>query len=582
MILDEVLSSDIFKAIINSIYSGIIVIDRECKIVVFNDAASKIGGVKRKDALSRPVREIIPNTGLIDVLEKGETQVGEKIVFNNHICVSHRAPIFYKSEIWGAVGIFHDVSDLEKITKELESYTKLVDELNEIRKELELIIESSNDGLYITDGKGITLRVNSTYEEITGIKAHEVVGRHMKELVDEGFFSESVTLHVLGPSKPQSVTRLQTLRNGRHVISTGRPVFDRTGNIYRVITNVRDVTPFLNLTKELENAKKHLEKYQLELEHIGGENVVIRSKQMIHVLEMVKQVAPYPTTVLITGESGVGKEIVARLIHSNSSRKKGPFIKVNCGAIPDNLLESELFGYEPGAFTGATKKGKPGLVELADKGTIFLDEISELALELQVKLLRVIQDQEIVRLGGTSTKTIDVRIVAATNKSLLGMVEDERFRADLYYRLNVVRIDIPPLRQRRDVIPSLVIFFLKKFCHDYGLSKEISTEAMQCLFRYDWPGNIRELKNVIENMVVMVKEGTILPEHLPDEIEANRPASKDRSLTLSRVMPIKEATREVERQLIELALRECGSIRKTAKALGIAHSTLLRKISTLQ
>jgi PAS domain S-box-containing protein len=417
--------ADIFKSIVDAIYNGVVVIDKVGKIVLFNAAAERITGFKVEEVLTRHITDVVPNTGLIRVLSTGQAEVSEKIVVNGRTCITHRAPIFHGSEIWGAVGVFHDISSLDKTAKELESNAYLLTELKKLTNELELIIESSNDGLYITDGKGVTLRVNSTYEEVTGIKANEVVGHHMKELVDKGFFSESVTLHVLSQSTPQAVTRLQRLRNGRYVISTGQPVFDEAGNIYRVVTNVRDVTHFLNLQKELEKLKTDVERYkqeaeQLRSEYLKQEDMIANSKQILHVLEMIKQVAPYPTTVLVTGESGVGKEIAARLLHVHGSHREGPFIKVNCGAIPENLLESELFGYEAGAFTGANKKGKPGMLELADSGSLFLDEIGELAFDLQVKLLQVIQDQEVTRLGGTSSRKISIRFITATNKNLLG------------------------------------------------------------------------------------------------------------------------------------------------------------------
>ena len=259
----------------------------------------------------------------------------------------------------------------------------------------------------------------------------------MQELVDEGFFSESVTLHILSQRPPRPVTAIQSLRNGKYVISTGRPVFDENGKVYRVVTNVRDITHFRDFEKRLEETRAALEKYReeatrLRLEFLKEEDVVAKSKAMLSVVEMVKQVAPYPTTVLVLGQSGVGKEVVARLLHAYSGRQNGPFIKLNCGGIPENLMESELFGYEPGAFTGATKKGKPGMLELADNGTILLDEIGELALNLQVKLLQVIQDRRVTRLGGVTKKSINVRFIAATNRDLAAMMEQKLFRADLY------------------------------------------------------------------------------------------------------------------------------------------------------
>ena len=585
MFTKDYVHSDIFGAIINSIYNGIIVINASGRIVVFNKAAEKIIGVKQENALLCRIEQIIPNTGLLNILNSGSIQVGEKIVINGATCVTNRTPIFYDSKIWGAVGVFHDITDLEKITLQMKSYRSMVKELEKLKSELELIFDSSNDGLYITDGNGITLRVNSTYEEITGIRADEVVGHHMKELVDKGYFSESVTLHVLAQSSPRPVTRVQSLRNGRYVISTGSPIFGKDGKIDRVITNVRDVGHFLKLEEELEKVRNVVEKYQREAEHLRlahmvGDEIVAKSKKMVHVLEMTKQVARYPTTVLITGESGVGKEIVAKLLHQYSNRKEGPFIKVNCGAIPENLLESELFGYNAGAFTGATNRGKPGMIELADSGTLFLDEISELALDLQVKLLRVIQDQEVTRLGGTLSRKINVRFVAATNSNLLEMVKDRRFRADLYYRLYVVRIDVPPLRERKEAIPSLIRHFQTKFCEEYALKKELSTETVQLLCRYSWPGNVRELKNLIENLVVMVNDDLILPSHLPDEIYPNRGRIGE-IIFLSRIVPLKQAVDEIERQLIQLSLMESGSIRRAAKTLDVAHSTLIRKMKRL-
>ena len=461
----------------------------------------------------------------------------------------------------------------------------MVKELNEIRNELELIIESSNDGLYITDGKGITLRVNKPFEEITGIRADEVVGRQMRELVDEGFFSESVTLEILATKEPSPVTKIYSLRNGKYVISTGRPVFDEHGEIYRVVINMRDVTYFRDFENRLEETRSALEKYREEATRLRSEflkegDAVARSKTMSSVLDMVKQVAPYPTTVLVTGESGVGKEVVAKLLHVYSGRQDGPFIKVNCGAIPESLIESELFGYEPGAFTGAARKGKPGMLELADNGTLFLDEIGELALDMQVKLLQVIQDQTVMRLGGVSSRSVSVRFIAASNRDLLHMVEQKLFREDLYYRLNVVKIDVPPLRERKSDIPALALHFLNTYCAEYKINKKISPEAMEVLRAYTWPGNVRELRNLIESLVVLVAGTLITPEHLPQEINP-RAQRRQRLVSVAGLVPLKDAVAQVETELIARAVGECGSIRKAAKVLDVAHSTLLRKIKML-
>ena len=579
---------EILQAILNSTYEGIIIIDKYGRVVFVNKAAVQTVHISEQEALQRHIDEIVPDSGLARVLRTGERQPVEKIVIDNRTLLINRAPLSQDSELWGAVGTFLDVSLLESLSGEMHSYTKMVRELDEIRKELELIIDSSNDGLYITDGNGITLRVNRTFEEIAGIQAQEVLGHHLQELVDKGFFSESVTLDILSQNPPRPVTRIQSLRNGRYVISTGRPVFNKSGKVYRVVTNIRDITHFRDFEKRLEETKFALEKYRAEAarlrsEFLKEEDAVARSKTMFRILDMVKQVAPYPTTVLVTGESGVGKEVVAKLLHVHSGRSDGSFVKVNCGAIPESLIESELFGYESGAFTGAARKGKPGMLELADGGTLFLDEIGELALDLQVKLLQVIQAQKVTRLGGVSSHSVNVRFIAASNRDLLEMVEQKLFREDLFYRLNVVKIDVPPLRERKDDISALAVHFLNTFCLEYKINKALSAEAMEFLRHYAWPGNVRELKNVIERLVVMVTDPVILPVHLPQEIHPIHPQfqSKQGLVSVSGLVPIRDAVAAVETQLIDRAVNECGSIRKAAKVLKVAHSTLLRKIKKL-
>ncbi len=282
---DETVNREIFEAIMDSVYEGVVVIDTTERVVCFNKAAAHTVGVSQGAALRRHIREIIPNIGLTEVLRTGQARAVEKIAINNRTLVVNRQPLRYYSRIWGAVAIFLDISAVETITGEMESYTRMVKQLDEIRKELELVIESSNDGLYITDGNGITLSVNRTFEEIAGVKADEVVGRHMQELVDEGYFSESVTLNVLSQNPPAPVTKIQSLRNGKYVISTGSPVFDENGKVYRVVTNIRDITHFRDFEKRLEETRSQLEKYRAEAtrlrsEFLKEEDAVVRSKAM--------------------------------------------------------------------------------------------------------------------------------------------------------------------------------------------------------------------------------------------------------------------------------------------------------------
>ncbi len=307
--------------------------------------------------------------------------------------------------------------------------------------------------------------------------------------------------------------------------------------------------------------------------------VVAYSVEMERVLQLAAKVAPVDSTVLIMGESGVGKEVVARFIHAQSRRASGPFVTINCGAIPPNLLESELFGYEAGAFTGARREGKPGMIEMAARGTLFLDEISELPQDLQVKLLQVIQQRRLTRVGGVKPTDVDIRIIAATNRDLPAMVRRGEFRPDLYYRLNVVPIVVPPLRERRDDVVPLVYHFLGRLNEAHGLRKTISEAAREALARYSWPGNVREVENLIERLVVTCEADEIDIGDLPQHVREGGPATTaSASVVVAGLMPLRKAVEEVERQLIELALAEHSSTHKVARALGVNQSTIVRKL----
>lgn len=570
------IGKELLPAILYSTYNAIVAIDIFGTIVAFNHAAEKIVGLPASDALSRHIKEVIPNTGLLEVLRSGKTEANQRMVIYGRAIISNRSPIFSGSKIVGAVGVFQDLSDIESLSRELNAYRKLT-------AELQAIIDSSNDGIYITDGTGFTVRVNSAYERISGIRASEVVGRHMADLVKNGYISESVTLRVL--ENRLSETILQRMRNGKVVIVTGNPVFNEEGEITMVVTNVRDITELNNLQEKLRETSGLTRGYQQALTNLmfpEDETLVVGcSRIMSELQELILQIAPFPTTVLIEGETGVGKEKLAGLIHRNSNRAQEPFIKVNCGAIPDHLLESELFGYEPGAFTGAQKQGKPGLFELADGGTLLLDEIAELPPGLQVKLLRVLQEKEILRLGGVKTRRIDVRVVSTTNRNLGEAVKKGDFRRDLFYRLNVVRLVVPPLRERREDVPVLFNFFLRKFRHEYGLRREITSDAMDCLECYDWPGNVRELKNLIENLVVSSRNEIIGLENLPAHMHNRSGENPQKNIVVKDLCKLREAVREIESQLLDMAIQEYPSLRKAAAALGINHATLLRKVRRL-
>ncbi|MTI59598.1 MAG: CBS domain-containing protein [Firmicutes bacterium] len=557
--------------ILDSSHNGIIAVNQDGLIITFNAAAEKIMGCKSTEVFGKPLIDILPNTGLIGVLEDEREESGKKLNIGDVTVLTNRSLIYKNGELKGAMAIFQDVSDLEKISEELNTVKNL-------NKELDAIIESVSDGLYITNGKGDTIRINSSYEKITGIKSEDVLGRNMKELVAEGIFSESVTFQVLEKREP--VTVMHELKSGQRILSTGNPVFNEEGKIVRVVTTARDVKELNHLKEELEKTKQLSKKYYSELEklrlqQLELDDVVVKSDKMEKIIDLALQIGGVDSTVLITGESGVGKEIIARTIHKSSKRSKNSFMKVNCGAIPDNLLEAELFGYEKGAFTGAKSDGKPGIFELADKGTILLDEVGELPLNLQVKLLRVLQEEEIMRVGGTESIKIDVRVLAATNRDLDIMLQEGTFREDLYYRLNVVPIHIPPLRERKADIAPLSYNFLNQFNKKYNVNKKIALETIEYLEYYKWPGNVRELKNLIERFVVMYSQDIIEPRILPKKIKEIE--NKETDIKVTDIIPLKKAVSKVEKDILKMAFEKCSSTYEVARVLEVSQPTVVRK-----
>ncbi len=446
---------------------------------------------------------------------------------------------------------------------------------------LQEMIDNMRTGIWITDGEGKVLIVNNESVKTGGLTRSEVIGRTMAELLEIGYITESATLRVMSSRKEECI--VEELGTGGHCMTTSIPMFCQ-GEIDIIISverNISEVEKLKSLLSEQVEMKKELQKellkFQSRKDELHGE-MVTRNINMLHIREMAEDIGKIDAAVMITGESGTGKEVIADIIHKNSSRREGPFVKVNCAAIPETLMESEFFGYEQGAFTGASGNGKIGLFELADRGTLFLDEVGELSVQMQSKLLRVLQDKEVRRVGGERSIHIDIRIIAATNRDLEEEVEKGTFRKDLYYRLFVVPIALPPLRERKEDIELLTKYFLDIFNRQYNLRKTMGSEAMEILERYRWPGNVRELRNVVERLVVSGAGNEISRIQVEFCLNGSSAMALSWEYDAGRELYLDDMVGRYEKQIIQDVMKECGTVTAAAKMLHVDKSTISRKM----
>jgi PAS domain S-box-containing protein len=444
---------------------------------------------------------------------------------------------------------------------------------------LQKILDNSYDEIFVVDKDQTILYVNPVCQANYGLTQDEIIGMKAYDLIDQGFCFPPVAPEVL--KKKKRLTIEQTTIVGKKLVCTATPVFNENGEIELIVENSRDVTQIEMIKRNLEDAKELVKRYKEEVKELRKNEIqtlgiIAHSKGMKHILELSRHVAPTDSSILILGESGTGKGVLTKYIHKESRRCEGPFITINCAAIPESLLESELFGYKRGAFTGARREGKLGLVELANEGTLFFDEVAELPLHLQSKILQVIQEHRFIPVGGEVEKQVDVRIIAATNQNLKEMVTHNKFREDLYYRLCVVEIKIPPIRKRREDLMPLIYLFLNRYDKKYQTHHVIVKESLDRLVDYEWPGNVRELEHLMERLVVTVRETTILPEHLPADI--HHPATKKMVDLLETPRPLADAVESVTKEVIVSAYHALGSSYKVAKKLKISQSKANRLI----
>jgi PAS domain S-box-containing protein len=469
---------------------------------------------------------------------------------------------------------FHLIAFPTALLEQAISETKA---LRKLEQDFYDILESMHDDFVIINKDGVIEKVLPNFEAMYGVSAEEAIGSSVYVMEKRKIFHPSVALRVMKSLKRE--TLLQYTGAKKYLMCTAIPVFDEKKELKQIISFTRDVTKYESLRAEYDVLQNTLESYHEQLERLKKERDIMSrvaggSVTLKKVQDMVEKIAKFDATVLFLGESGVGKNMFAEMAHEMSPRKREAFISVNCGAIPEHLMESELFGYERGAFTGANKEGKAGLIELADKGTLFLDEIGDLPFHMQVKLLKVIQEKKVMRVGGVREKEVDFRLIAATNHDIGQMVEQGEFREDLYYRLNVISIHIPPLRERKDDIFPLVNLFTRKYCKQYRVERTLSNKVISALEAWHWPGNIRELENVIERLVLTSEDYMIDESVLPGHIRSAEPLVSYGGEN----QPLKEILEEVERRVILDCYGKYKTTTKVAEALGISQPSASIKI----
>jgi len=563
--------TQLLDLILNSTHDAIVAVDKDFRIFVFNPAAEKISGIPASQALGRDVRDVIDTTRLDLVVRTGNPELNQVQVIGNTTIVTNRVPVRGPDgEVLGAVAVFRDITDVKNLAEEITN-------LRQVKTLLSAIINATQDAISVVDAQGIGILINPAYTRITGLTEKDVIGKPATVDIAEG---PSMHMQVLRTRKPVKNVPMKVGPMRRPVVVTVDPVM--VGDeLVGSVGVIRDVSEIMSLNEELERMKKIVR--ELEAKYTF-DDIVSRSPLIIGAIEQAKRVAGTSVTVLLRGESGTGKELFAHALHSASPRRNRPFVRVNCAALTESLLESELFGYVDGAFTGARRGGRRGLFEEAEGGTLFLDEIGVMNLASQASLLRVLQEKEIVKVGAAKPTSVDVRVIAATNVSLEQLVAEGKFREDLYYRLNVIPIFIPPLRQRVEDIPDLCEHLIRRLNQEYGRRVTgIDPRVLEMFKSYKWPGNVRELENVLGRAMINMRyqEEIIEPRHVPPMVSpADGPSAVvSGDIPDHPVGTLAETINEAEKRVIQNALQKTqGNKTKAARLLGISIRSLYNKI----
>jgi transcriptional regulator with PAS, ATPase and Fis domain len=562
------------KSIFESFSSGIIVVNCSGIDVMHNAVACRLLNLEVDGDQGKISVADLPGdwNDIAQILKNRIPQTGKEAIISDAKMMVDSRPVIIDNKIAFIINVFHEATKYRQVQKDSESINRLIEII--VDKKTDLV-----DGFWVNDRYGKVVAVNHVSAKRINSSPKDVVGMNVEDFVHTGVVDKLVTHEVINTKA--AVTCLQRLSDGKRLLATGTPLFDHHGEIDLVIVNESEISDASVLPENFKEDRILLHHPREKVSNVlDGSNaysdLILQSRKIQDVFSRAMRVAAVDSSVLIQGESGIGKTLFAQIIHRGSGRSKSIFNRVDCGAIPESLIESELFGYDKGAFTGAKTEGKPGQFEMTEGGTLFLDEVAELSLMVQVKILRFLDDKEVIRVGGTRSKKIDLRILAATNKNLEKMVEQGTFRSDLFFRLNVVPLYIPPLRERVEDIPPLIDFYLSRVNQKYSMQRIILPRVYDYLKRYSFPGNVRELENLVERLVVLSPKKVIGLDDLPSRLLSHDADIKSSYPEDNWNLPQRVA--DFEREFIIRALTVFGSQRKAAIKIGIEQSTLSRKI----
>lgn len=560
------------ETLMNNTVNHVLAVDTKGRIIYVNKAVENFLELPSCEILGNHVKKFFPTTGLLEVMVDGRPQIGRRLQLKNGTYITNRTPVVVDGKIVGAIAVFQDITELQNIIDELYNDNE---HIRELKNMLETILDLSSDGIIAVNRDYIITLVNRNFANFFNMTPEEMIGKHVKEAYNNPIFPKSMET---GEAEYGYITTL----NGQEIIANRVPIIKDSQIVGALGTVIfRNVDDLYTLMKKIRNLKSQLDYYKDELEkahrtRFNFDQIIGKSKDFVYVKDTARRVALSNSTVLIQGESGTGKELFAHALHTESLRGKGPFVKVNCAAVPENLLESELFGYVEGAFTGARKGGQIGKFELAHGGTIFLDEIGDMSFTMQAKLLRVLQEKEIERLGDNKPRRVDVRVVCATNRNLEELIAKNEFREDLYYRINVVTLYIPPLRERLDDLDLLLDFFVERFNKQFGQRVHgVSPEVTNMLMNHHWPGNIRELENVIERAFNVLDGPLIQKKHLPMYLQKIAIGKNQKANQVGLPLLVEEAEKEA---ILEALAAAGGNKRQAAQLLGISRAGLYKKL----